>query len=232
MSRRREPLPPPAHAGACDPVRELTEEATEEFGALLRYTVAGWLAGLALGAALDAAGRAASGLGQGLVRTFAGEGESVFEGLFALRRRLGGARVSFAQAYGWGKLAGLALPWAVDAASRLAGLDVNGPLGFHVPYLYAMSDQLGALVAGWAFLRRETGSAAVATRAWAAHPVMRAGLAVALAAPAGLALARGAGFTPSTQVLTALETMAANLCWVPPAVGRIAERRARRAGAA
>ena len=31
-------------------------------------------------------------------------------------------------------------------------------------------------------------------------------------------------FVPSTQVLTALETIASNLCWVPPAVGWLWER--------
>jgi hypothetical protein len=32
------------------------------------------------------------------------------------------------------------------------------------------------------------------------------------------------GFSPTTQVYTALETMAANLCWIPPLVGWLREK--------
>jgi len=53
---------------------------------------------------------------------------------------------------------------------------------------------------------------------------MLASLFVILAVPVGLFLARSLGFSPSTQVLTALETIISNLCWVPPAVGWLWER--------
>ena len=59
----------------------MSEEEGEEkegFGELLRYTLAGYGAGLLFGAALDRFGLQRSGLGQWLVRTLAGEGESVF----------------------------------------------------------------------------------------------------------------------------------------------------------
>ena len=57
---------------------------------------------------------------------------------------------------------------------------------------------------------------------------MLAGLTVVLAVPLGLLAARLLGFSPGTQVLTALETIAANLCWLPPTVGWLRERRAKR----
>ena len=69
-----------------------------------------------------------------------GEGESILEGLFALRRRLSGAAGSLAEAYGWGKLLGMAFPWAVDWGSRLAGVNVYGIEGFYIPFFYALSD--------------------------------------------------------------------------------------------
>ena len=59
---------------------------------------------------------------------------------------------------------------------------------------------------------------------------MLTSLLVILAVPVGLLLARLLGFSPSNQVLTALETIASNLCWVPPAVGWLWERRKLRVG--
>jgi len=42
--------------------------------------------------------------------------------------------------------------------------------------------------------------------------------------PAGLLAARLLGFSPTTQTYTALETIAANLCWLPPLVGWLGKR--------
>jgi hypothetical protein len=42
--------------------------------------------------------------------------------------------------------------------------------------------------------------------------------------PAGLLGARLQGFSPKTQIFTALETTVVNLCWLPPLVGWLAER--------
>lgn len=204
---------------------ELTEESVEEFGELLRYTAAGYVGGLLLGAVLDSFGLSRSGVGQWLVRTLAGEGESILEGVFAIRRRLAGKVGSLAEAYGWGKLVGMGVPWIVDAGSRAVGIDVYGPQGFYIPFFYAMSDQVGAGIAGFIFLRRQTPTLGHAVRAWFRNPVMLAGLLVVLLVPLGLLVARLVGFSPSTQVLTALETIAANLCWVPPLVGWLSERR-------
>lgn len=53
---------------------------------------------------------------------------------------------------------------------------------------------------------------------------MLASLLVILIVPAGLLAARIAGFSPATQTYTALETIAANLCRVPPLVGWLRER--------
>jgi hypothetical protein len=54
---------------------------------------------------------------------------------------------------------------------------------------------------------------------------MLASLLVILLVPLGLLSARSFGFSPTNQVLTALETVVANLCWVPPLVGWLRERR-------
>ena len=201
-----------------------------EFRELLKFTIPGFAIGLGLGALLDHVDLQRSGIGQWLVRTFSGEGESLLEGVFALRQRVRRASGSLAEAYGWGKLAGVAVPWAVDWGSRAAGVDVYRPVGFYIPYLYAMSDQIGANVSGLLFLRRREGTWRGAARTYGRDPVMLASLAVILLAPAGLLVARVVGFSPTTQVTTAVETIAANLCWVPPLVGTLTERRRRREG--
>jgi len=53
---------------------------------------------------------------------------------------------------------------------------------------------------------------------------MLASLLIILIVPIGLFAARAEGFSPTTQTLTALETIAANLCWVPPLVGLLRDR--------
>ncbi len=198
---------------------------TEEFGELLRFTLAGFAGGLIAGIALDRAGLSRSGLGQWLVRTLSGEGESLLEGVYALRRRLAGRAESLAEAYGWGKLFGMVLPGIVDGAPRLAGVDGYGVESFYVPFFYSMSDQVGAGVSGFAYFKRRERSWGGALRAYLKNPVMVTGLVVVLAVPVGLLGARLLGFSPTTQVRTALETIAANLCWLPPLVGWLVERR-------
>ncbi|NIM95649.1 MAG: hypothetical protein GTO18_18270 [Anaerolineales bacterium] len=207
--------------------REETEEGEEEeeFGELLRYTLVGYLGGLALGVILDNLGYQTSAVGQWLVRTIAGESESILEGIFALRKRLSGSDPSMAQAYGWGKFIGMTIPWWIDWGSRALGVDVYGVQGFYIPYFYGMSDQIGASVSGILFLRRKTGSWISAIKAYFHHPVMVASLVVILLVPSMLIIARLLGFSPTTQVLTALEMIAANLCWVPPFVGWLWEKR-------
>ena len=200
------------------------EETGEEFGELAQFTIAGFAGGLALGVLLDFLGLQLSPVGQWLVRTLSGEGESVFEGFYALRQRFRRAKGTMAEAYGWGKLLGMMAPWIVDWGSRALGVDVYGVQGFYIPYLYSMSDQIGANVSGLLFLRREAGSWPAAMARYARHPVLLTSLTVVLLVPAGLLLARVGGFSPTTQTYTALEAMAANLCWVPPLVGALVER--------
>lgn len=209
-----------------EPERELTREATEEFGELLRYTGVGYLGGLALGVMLDNLGFHRSGLGQWAVRTLSGEGESIFEGIFAFRQRLRGAVGGMAEAYGWGKLLGMAVPWIVDGVSRLVGVDVYAVEGFYITFFYSMSDQVGANVSGLLFLGRRNQSWSVALKAYFTHPVMLSGLILILSVPVGLWSARLVGFSPTSQTLTALETILANLCWIPPLIGWLSERRA------
>jgi hypothetical protein len=191
----------------------------EAFGELIRYTVAGYLAGLIVGFLLDQLGFQRSAIGQWLVRTLSGEGESIFEGIYAIRARLAGKVGSMAEAYGWGKFLGMVFPWLVDAGSRLAGVDVYGWQGFYIPYLYAMSDQIGANLGGLLFLRRRQRSWREAADDYFRHPVMLASLGVVLTVPVGLLVVRLIGFSPTTQVYTAIETIAANLCWLPPLIG-------------
>jgi hypothetical protein len=173
---------------------------------------------------LDSFGLQLNPVGQWLVRTLSGEGESIFEGIYALRKRFRGAQSTMAEAYGWGKLLGMTAPWIVDWGSRALGVDVYGVQGFYIPYLYSMSDQLGANVSGLLFLRREEGSWEAAVTRYVRHPVLLASLTVVLLVPVGLLLVRATGFSPTTQTYTALETIAANLCWVPPLVGAWTER--------
>jgi hypothetical protein len=51
---------------------------------------------------LDQLGFQRSAIGQWLVRTLSGGGESIFEGIYAIRARLAGKVGSTAEAYGWG----------------------------------------------------------------------------------------------------------------------------------
>jgi hypothetical protein len=130
-----------------------------------------------------------------------------------------------AEAYGWGKLLGMGAPWIIDWGSRLLGMDVYGVEGFYIPYFYALSDQIGANVSGLVFLRRKAGGWSRALGDYVHHSVMLTSLAIILLVPIGLLAARLMGFSPTTQTYTALETMAANLCWLPPLVGWLRERR-------
>jgi hypothetical protein len=200
------------------------EEEEESFSELLRYTITGYVGGLILGFGLDSLGFQTSAVGQWLVRTLSGEGESILEGLYALRKRVRGYKIGMAQAYGWGKLLGMTFPWWIDWGSRIFGVNVYGIEGFYIPYFYAMSDQIGGNLSGLLHLRRKLGSWKEAFAAYFRHPVMVTGLAVILIVPIGLFLTRAIGFSPSTQVLTALETITSNLCWLPPMVGWLKER--------
>jgi hypothetical protein len=201
------------------------ESAQERFGELLKYTLPGYLAGLGLAAVIDFLGYPTSAIGQWAVRTITGEGESVLEGIYALRQRLSRRTFGMAEAYGWGKFLGITIPWWIDWGSRAIGVDVYGIQGFYIPYFYGMSDQIGASVSGLIYLRRREGSWSRGLASYIRHPVMVSGLALILTVPIGLLAARLVGFSPTSQVTTALETIAANLCWIPPLVGWLAERR-------
>ncbi len=206
---------------------EKAEEGPEQenFSELLKFTFAGYIAGLGLGAILDFYGLQLSALGGWLVRTFAGEGESIFEGFYALRQRLRKAAGSMAEAYGWGKLVGMFVPGLIDLASRMAGVNVLGIEGFYIPFFYSNSDQIGANISGLIYMKRREKTWGPALKKYIRHPVMVTSLLTIIAVPVGLLLARMAGFSPTTQVLAAVETAAANLCWLPPLVGYYHENR-------
>jgi hypothetical protein len=195
-----------------------------EFGELLKFTAAGFLGGLLAGILLDSLGFQRSAVGQWIVRTLSGEGESIFEGIYALRQRFRRAAKSMAEAYGWGKFFGMTIPWWIDWGSRLLGLDVYGVEGFYIPYFYALSDQIGANVSGLFFLRKKEGSWRNAFVRYFRHVVMLTSLVIILIVPLGLLAARLLGFRPTTQTFTALETITANLCWLPPLVGWLKEK--------
>ena len=199
-------------------------EKGEEFSELIRYTLPGYFLGLLAGILLDSQGLQRSPLGQWFVRTLAGEGESIFEGIFSMQKRLRRAEGSMAEAYGWGKFFGISIPWIIDLISRIAGINVYGVEGFYIPYFYALSDQIGASISGLLFLRRKEGSLKAGIRQYIRHPVMLASIFIITLVPLGLLGARMLGFSPTTQTFTALETIAANLCWIPPLVGWINEK--------
>lgn len=212
-----------------DEKKELDEESEgEEFGELIKYTGGGFIGGLLVGVALDHFGFQTSGIGQWVVRTLSGEGESIFEGIFAIKKRVSGAAGSMAEAYGWGKLLGMAFPWIIDLGSRLLRINVYGVEAFYIPFFYALSDQIGANISGFVFLYRREKSFAPALSAYFENPVMVSSLAIILVVPFGLLAARWLGFVPKTQLFTALETIVANLCWLPPLVGWINERKKQR----
>ena len=209
----------------------LTEgERVEEggFEELLRYTLPGYALGLILGAVLDGLGYQTSAVGNWLVRTLAGESESFFEGIYAVKHRLQGHQAGLAEVYGWGKLIGLVIPWIIGGVSRAAGVDLIGVEGFYVPYFYGMSDQIMASISGLIFFRRREGSWGKGVGTYIQNPVMVSGLILILALPLILFLGRWVGFRPQNQMLTAAETMVANLCWIPPVVGAYYERVRRR----
>lgn len=195
-----------------------------EFGELIKYTLPGYAGGLVLGVTLDYLGFQLSAIGQWIVRTLCGEGESIFEGLYVFRQRISKKSGSLAEAYGWGKFLGMLVPWIVDWGSRLFDVNVYGVEGFYIPYFYALTDQIGANISGLVFIHRKERTWRKTFAEYIHSPVMLASLAIILLAPFGLLLARLLGFSPTTQLFTALETSAANLCWIPPLVGWLKER--------
>jgi hypothetical protein len=200
------------------------EPEKEEFGELLKFTGTGFLGGLLAGILLDSLGFQRSPIGQWIVRTLSGEGESIFEGIFAFRQRFHRAERSMAEAYGWGKFLGMVAPWLIDWGSRFLGVNVYGIEGFYIPYFYALSDQIGANVSGFIFLWRKEGVWSRTIKKYLYHPVMLTSLLIILVVPLGLLIFRFLGFSPITQTDTALETIAANLCWLPPLIGWLREK--------
>ena len=104
------------------------------------------------------------------------------------------------------------VPWVIDWSSRFFGVNVYGVEGFHIPYFYALSDHIGANISGLVFLHRKEGTWQKTIIQYIRNPVMLTSLAIILIVPIGLLLARLSGFSPTTQIYTALETIVANLC--------------------
>ena len=202
------------------------------------FTFVGFAGGLGLGALLDALGFSTSAIGEWAVRALSGEGEDLAEGAWVLRsksRRR--ARVEAkehgavdelheeglvwfegeaAEAYGTGKVAGMVFPWAVDALSRMAGVDVRAPEGSYVAYFYSLADQLFASLNGLRYHVRRAGGLAAGVRSYFGDPVMVASFAVVTLPFVALFLARSAGWRPDLLVLAAVEAILLNLCWAPP----------------
>ncbi|HIH40777.1 MAG TPA: hypothetical protein HA221_04380 [Halobacteria archaeon] len=194
-----------------------------DFSEIIRYTVPGYIISLILGTFLDFFEFKLHTAGQIIIRLFAGEGESIFEGFFAIKKRLSNSKITMAEAYGWGKMIGMSFPIVLDLISRLIGIDVYGAEGFYIPYFYAMSDQIGANISGLIFIHHDEKNWAKTMKKYVKHPVMLASLIIIFAVPIGLFMARILGFSPTTHILTALETIFANICWLPPLVGWISE---------
>jgi len=222
------------------------------------FTLVGFAGGLGLGALLDALGFSASAIGEWAVRTLSGEGEDLGEGAWLLRRRLrrknaqarGEAREEeeekdplreegltwfeegeeggAAEAYGAGKIVGMALPWAVDAVSRLAGVDVRAPEGSYVAYLYSLADQIFATISGFRFHARRAGSFLGGLKGYFRDPVMVSSLTVITVPFLLLYWIRAAGWRPHSLLLAAVEGVLLNLCWVPPVTAWFWDRRLQR----
>jgi hypothetical protein len=203
------------------------------------FTFVGFFGGLVLGAVLDALGLSTSAIGEWAVRTLSGEGEDLAEGAWVLRSKLrrrertqaeaGEAEDELeeegfvwfeeeeaAEAYGTGKVVGMAFPWAVDAVSRLAGIDVRAPEGSYVAYFYSLADQLFATLNGLRYHVRRAGSFGGGVRGYFHDPVMVASFTVTTLPLVILFLVRSAGWRPDLLVLAAIEAILLNLCWVPP----------------
>jgi len=206
------------------------------------FTFVGFLGGLGLGAVLDALGFSTSAIGEWAVRTLSGEGEDLAEGAWVLRSHLRRDRVTeaeeeeseeatgseAAEAYGTGKVLGMAFPWAVDAVSRFAGVDVRAPEGSYVAYFYSLADQIGANLSGLRHHVRRAGGLRAGLVSYFHDPVMVASLTVITLPLAILYLVRSAGWRPDLLVLAALEGILLNLCWVPPFVAWFWDRRLQR----
>ncbi len=133
-----------------------------------------------------------------------------------------------AEAYGTGKVAGMAFPWAVDAVSRLAGVDVRAPEGSYVAYFYSLADQLFATLNGLRYHVRRAGSFGGGVRAYFRDPVMVTSFAIVTLPFIALYLSRSAGWRPDTLFLAAFEGVLLNLCWMPPLVAWIWDWRLQR----
>ena len=209
------------------------------------FTFVGFAGGLGLGALLDALGFSASAIGEWAVRTISGEGEDLSEGAWVLRSRLrrknGKAQeeaheepdeegleeegfVWFeeedergaAVAYGSGKVVGMAAPWAIDAVSRLAGVDVRAPEGSYVAYFYYLADQLFATINGLRYHVGRAGSFWGGVKRYFGDPVMATSFTIVTVPFLGLYLVRSSGWRPDSLLLAAIEGVLLNLCWAPP----------------
>jgi hypothetical protein len=214
------------------------------------FTFVGFVGGLGLGAVLDALGFSTSAIGEWAVRTLSGEGEDLAEGAWVLRSKLrrrertqaeaGEAENELeeeglvwfeeeaAEAYGTGKVVGMAFPWAVDAVSRLAGIDVRAPEGSYVAYFYSLADQLFATLNGLRYHVRRAGGFWGGVKGYFRDPVMVASFTVVTLPLITLFLVRSAGWRPDLLVLAAIEAILLNLCWVPPLTAWFWDRRLRR----
>jgi len=91
------------------------------------------LGGLFSGVLLDYLGFQRNPIGQWFVRTLSGEGESIFEGIYALRHRARCTKGSMAEAYGWGKSFRAAIPWRIPPKhSQLWKPSLQTSVGFHL----------------------------------------------------------------------------------------------------
>ncbi len=203
----------------------MPQREESNFKELLGFTLCGYGFGIFFGVFFDWLKYPRYWFTEWLVRVFSGEGESIFEGVFSIRQRFLKKKSSFAEAYGWGKFLGIFFPWFVDWLSRFAGVDMYASESFYVPYFYAMSDQIGANIAGFIFFYKQEKSIPKALLSYRKNPVMLASLLVILVVPVGLFLVRSAGFHPTRQVFVACETIAANLCWVPALIGFFQEKK-------
>jgi len=204
-----------------------TVQAWRYFEELLRFTLVGYIGALTAGALLDFFQYPLSPAGQWVVRALAGQGAGLVTMRGAVIRERRRGAFAMVRTYGHRRLAVLILPWVIDYASRRWGVAVNGVAGFYIPCFYALTAQLDTNLRGWSQLRRDSRNWQAALRAYGRDPALATGLAILVGVPLLMLGMRVLGFRPLTHTRTAVETILANLCWLPALAAWLKARRGR-----
>ena len=192
--------------------------AWQQFETLLRFTLVGYIGALTAGSLLDFFQYPLQPPGEWLVRALAGQGAGLVaaRGAILTERRRGA--FAMARTYGYRRLLVLLIPWGIDYGSRRWGIATHGVVGFYLPFCYALTAQIDLNLQGWRRLRPTRRDLQSTVTAYWRDPSLRTGLLILLLVPVALVAVRSSGFRPTTYTRIAMETLLANLCWLPPLV--------------